>query len=744
MRNFFKQLFFLLSWVYIIESAVSATAQKTPILLKAKELRHEKEYSLIIAKGSVELSDGENFVHADTITYNQKTKIVTATGNVQLFYKDGSLISADYLELEDTLKEGFIEKIYLYTRDKARFAGNYSDIHGNITTIREGVYTPCEMCAGESPTWQIKADQVERNLDEGNVVYKNATLELLNIPVFYTPYFSHVDPTIKRRSGFMPPLLGYGGTFGEVLGVPYYWDMGVDQDATITPIITTKTGQFLLGEYRKQFRMGKIHLAGSGAYTDNTNIRSNKLKHHPKSLHGHFLGQAEFHLSDHWRLKGQLHRESNQTYLKRFPFLDKKGYGAQSMLISKINLEGFYDKNYAYMRSYWLQDLRAGVNLKETPLVAPVFGYHYVGDPDKYGGFLEVDSSGLLITRTIGARVGRLSSKATWNLPYTSTMGSVFDVKLSLRGDIYDINKYQFAPGGRYLHAAIGRGIPKAYLGFRHPFITDFSKGSFVIEPMVSVVAGSYVPNSIKIPNEDSQDFEFTADNLFVADRFTGLDLIDTGQRINYGLHGLFASRHNLKADALFGQSYNFSKVGGFPINSGIRKGASDYVGRFKVSPKTNYDLAYSFRLDRKNLKVKFSRSSIIVGPSIFRVGGHYIYTTDSYFGSKLPIQHQLMTTFSSEFTENWKVSADMAYSLSRKPGALEHGGSLGYHNDCFGAELLYRRSYYRDRDVRPSSIYFLRFSFKNLGVFTTSPIFRDEGSAITKPPGAEEVGNVV
>ncbi len=718
---------------------MAADLKKVPILLKAKELRHEKEYAQIVATGDVELSDGENFVHADTITYNQKTTVVTASGNVRLFYKNGSVVSAEYLELEDTLKEGFIEKMYLYTEDKARFAGNHSEIHGNVTTIQEGAYTPCKMCQGESPTWQLKADQVERDMNEGNVTYKNATLEMLGIPVLYAPYFSHVDPTIKRRSGFLPPLLGYGGNFGAVFGAPYYWDLGVDQDATLTPIVTTNTGQFLLGEYRKQFSIGKLQLDGSGGYTDSTDIRGNVLKHHPKSIHGHFLGSTELHLTDHWRLKAQLHRESTQTYLRRFPFLDKKGLGSRSMLVSKVNVEGFYDKNYATAKAYWFQDLRTGVNLKETPLVAPVLGYHYVGDPGKYGNFWEVDSGGLLITRKLGARVGRLSSKATWNLPYTSAMGSVVDLKLSVRGDVYDIHRHTLYPSGRYLNAAMGRGIPKAYVGFRHPFIKLLSKGSLVIEPVTSLVVGPYMANSPKIPNEDSQDFEFTTDNFFVADRFSGLDLVDTGQRINYGLHAFFASRKSMKADALFGQSHSFSKTNGFPIKSGVRKGASDYVGHFKVSPYSNYDLGYSFRLDRKKLKVKFSRSSIVVGPAIFRVGGHYIYTTDSYFGTRLPVQHQLMTTFSSEFTENWKISADMAYNLSRKPGSLEHGGTLGYHNDCFGVELLYRRSYYRDRDIRPSSLYFLRFNFKNLGTFTTSPIFRDEGSAIAPPITEEE-----
>jgi LPS-assembly protein len=37
------------------------------------------------------------------------------------------------------------------------------------------------------------------------VYHENAIIKLRNIPVAYTPYFSHPDPTVKRKSGFLPP-----------------------------------------------------------------------------------------------------------------------------------------------------------------------------------------------------------------------------------------------------------------------------------------------------------------------------------------------------------------------------------------------------------------------------------------------------------------------------------------------------------------------------------------------------------
>ena len=53
---------------------------------------------------------------------------------------------------------------------------------------------------------------------------------------------------------------------------------------------------------------------------------------------------------------------------------------------------------------------------------------------------------------------------------------------------------------------------------------------------MVSVNVAPTWGNTRNIPNEDSSDFEFDETNLFEPDRFPGLDRVDTGTRVAYGL----------------------------------------------------------------------------------------------------------------------------------------------------------------------------------------------------------------
>src|SRR3546814_5829449 len=77
-------------------------------------------------------------------------------------------------------------------------------------------------------------------------------MEFFGIPVFYTPYLQHPDPTVDRRSGFLAPTVGTSDFLGYALEVPYFWAMGDTKDLTIAPILSTDQGIDLTGEYRSE------------------------------------------------------------------------------------------------------------------------------------------------------------------------------------------------------------------------------------------------------------------------------------------------------------------------------------------------------------------------------------------------------------------------------------------------------------------------------------------------------------
>ena len=64
------------------------------------------------------------------------------------------------------------------------------------------------------------------------IYYDNALIKVYDIPIFFLPKLSHPDPSVKRRSGFLPPSFDTKN-LGSGISLPYFWAIGKDRDMTI-------------------------------------------------------------------------------------------------------------------------------------------------------------------------------------------------------------------------------------------------------------------------------------------------------------------------------------------------------------------------------------------------------------------------------------------------------------------------------------------------------------------------------
>ena len=62
------------------------------------------------------------------------------------------------------------------------------------------------------PLWQLKAKKIIHNQKQQELEYYDVWMEMAGIPVAYSPYSWHPDPTVKRKSGFLAPSTG-GSTY---------------------------------------------------------------------------------------------------------------------------------------------------------------------------------------------------------------------------------------------------------------------------------------------------------------------------------------------------------------------------------------------------------------------------------------------------------------------------------------------------------------------------------------------------
>ena len=678
-----------------------------PILLQADELRYDSELDIVTASGNVEVSQQQRVLLADTISYNRKRDLMTASGNVSLMEPTGEVLFAEFMELTGDLKDGVISNLRLVLADSARMAANGARRSaGERTEMSKVVYSPCDLCAEDPsrpPLWQVKAVKVVHDTESKTIEYRDAWMEIAGVPVMYTPYLSHPDPTVRRRSGLVAPSTGGSSDLGFVAEVSYFFDIAPNIDATATPVYTSKEGPILAGEYRHLFTKGSLEMSGSI-----TNDSKNDTR-------GHIRGKGRYDINDTWRSGFNLDRASDDTYLRRY------GYGDKGTLTSRLYGEGFRRRNYMAVSAYSFQGLEAGDNPGTTPIILPLVDFNHVGEPGAWGGRTQMDVNLLGLTRTDGTDSRRLSTGVGWVRPFDGPIGDQYTFTASMRGDAYYVDEVTRASKPDTFTGTTGRLFPQASLDWRWPLVRhDSDTVHQVLVPMASIVASPYGGNPENIPNEDSQDFEFDDTNLFSNNRFTGLDRVEGGPRVNYGLRwGIFGDKGG-RTTVLVGQSYRLKDDDTFLEGSGLEDNVSDIVTRIDVAPSRLLDLLYRARIDKDNLEARRHEFQVSTGPDSLKLALGYLFI-DRQLGGEFAGREEVRYAVNGRMSRYWRAGVNAVHDLSEDAGLRALGLQLTYEDECLIFVTSLGRTFFEDRDLKPTDSILFRLTFKTLGEVETS-----------------------
>jgi LPS-assembly protein len=706
------------------------THAQAPVLFSANEVQYDEELGLLVAKGNVELSQGDQILLADVVTYNQRTDTATASGHVSLLQPSGDILFGDFIELHDDMRDGFVKNVRMLLSDRSRIAANTARrVAGTRTELRRAVYSPCEPCREDptrAPEWQIKAEEMVHDKELQLIEYRDALLEVGGLPILWTPYFSHPDPSVKRRSGFLPPHFGNSNANGFSVGIPYYAVLGPDKDATIQPLFTSSGGTLVAGEYRQYFGDGRITsddsvTVGSRRSTlIDTTLRS--------GLRWHTNTTGEFDLSENWRIAGAIERASDQTYLLRYHLPTPVNF-----LTSHLFGEYFGRRSYGNISGWGFQSLQGGVHDSAQPFLLPVADYQWTSEPGLAGSRLSLEGNAMDLFRIQGVNTRRLSLGSEWRLPFRDGLGSQYDFTLALRSDGYQSNNLPLgALGAPVPNTTAGRVFPQLALSWRMPFIRRSEGYSELIEPVAMLAAAPRGGNPLTIPNEDSQGFEFDETSLFLRNRFPGFDRVDSGQRVDYGLRGGIYGDGGGSTRFLVGQSYAAERNNDFAPGSGLTSRRSDVVGRITVTPVPLFDATYRFRLDGHDLALRRQEASVAVGPSNLRTSVSYLQIEQLADSTTLSKRKQVTATISTGLTRYWTATISGTRDFSPVPGttlgqivgtteAIGTALALTYRDDCMAFITQLSQSGIRNGDVTPGTSIVATIVFKNLGDIGTS-----------------------
>jgi LPS-assembly protein len=744
------------------------------MLVRADEVDYDYTNNRVSAVGNVQIYYSGSTLESDRVIYDQKTKRLHAEGNVRLTDADGKITYGQIIDLSDNFRDGFVDSLRLDLPEQTRVAASRAErASGNFTVFENGIYTACEPCKDDPlkpPEWQVKAARIIHDQGEKMLYFEDARIEFYGVPLAYMPYFSAPDPTVKRKTGFLMPTISSSSLYGVGMGVPYYWALAPDYDVTFSPLITTRQGPLLQGEWRQRLVNGSYSIRAAGIFQlDRQQFVNAGDIPGDRSFRGSIESSGQFNLSDKWIWGWDTTVLTDKTFLSDYRLSQfSANYDTLSMVLkspdyalSQLYLAGRGDRSYFDARAMYFYGFSASDVQGQIPVVLPVIDHDYTVDQPIFGGELSFHnnltsitrqsanfdpisskaiSSGLCtlntadpgavnptncVLRGVPGTYTRFSTEVDWRRTFIDPYGQMFTPFFSLRGDVASVQVTGQPGVSNYINPGstdIARAMPTAGLEYKFPFISVQSWGTQTIEPVAQVILRPNEAQTNALPNEDAQSLIFDDTNLFKVDKFSGWDRVEGGGRVNAGVQYTAQFNRAGNVNVLFGESYQMfgqnSFAAGGLTNTGIESGLdttrSDYIARASYQPNSTYMFTSRFRFDQGSFAVQ--RMELESSANFGRWNAAVMYG-DYAAQPALGLNQRQGVLANGRFklNENWVLLGGALYDLRAEKISQTQVG-FGYIDDCLILALNYMTSYSYSGSTAANNTVFLQLSLRTLG----------------------------
>jgi LPS-assembly protein len=508
-------------------------------------LRVDQEAS---ASGAVELRSGELLLKADSLKYEQVEDFARALGNVEV-NKGGNLFSGPELQLYINRFEGeFLNPSYFLSltggrgrAERVKFAGS------NNVLVIDGTYSSCPVREdGQVLPWELSASKLELDFDANVGVATGAVVRFYGVPILPAPRLSF-PLGLGRKSGWLPPNFSFDKRSGVEFGLPYYWDIAPQRDATLTPFTMTRRGVGLDSEFR---------------YLEPDHAGTIKLAMLP---HDSLVGRSRWalnlaqsgELARDWRYRLGAEHVSDDDYWKDLP--SRLQTQTERLLPTDLQFDRRQHTNWGEAHSYvrvqrWqvLQGLdpeaqfaapyqrspQVGLRLTSASDDAVLEGFRPWGRKSRLEGSVELEYNRFDLppsalptqTQTGGQRAHLLAhvsapmgGAAWWLIP-----------RLEVNAAQYGLD--QARADGR---KSIGRTVTT--FSVDHGWVFERDTAVFerqltqTLEPRVLYVNTPYRAQQ-EFPNFDSAAKDFNFDSIYSSNQFSGIDRVSDAHQLTAGV----------------------------------------------------------------------------------------------------------------------------------------------------------------------------------------------------------------
>ena len=540
-----------------------------------------------------------------------------------------------------------------------------------------------------------------------------------NIPILYTPYFSHPDPSVEREAGFLAPSFGsLSSDIGSIVKIPYFYPISQSADLTISPVYYFKQNPLLLGEYREKYKNGDLSFEGSftQGYKTITSTQTDGSRNH---LYGNLNLNFTDKILDQSEFNGKIQRINNPTYL-RVNKINSTNDGFKRNLVKENETKL---TNEIYLNSFGRNEslnfkTAAYQNISTTKTSDQ---YEYLLPEIMYSKYNLMNNNNLNFTsnfKSLNANTNQNKTTFINNLDYSTTesYNTNLGIGHKILTKINNINYYSdYKAPNENLNSQIN---PVVGLDTSLP-LASLSKESE--QYLIPRILTRYSPG--KMTNARSNDTSLNTDNLFSINRMNSDELIEKDFSFNIGLDWAWKEKiinknNPTEAGISIGQVIKFNEDPDMPTKSSLQNKNSDLVTKVNYLSPGNFDMTLKNTLDNGfdhvyyndfNLKTFFKQSEI----------NFNFYEKNNHIGN----ERYAKANLASYLTDNTKLTISTDRNLKTD---LTNSHKLGIENEneCIRYGFYFQKNYSSDKDLKPATSIFFGVTLLPFGDnFTTSNI---------------------
>ena len=708
--------------------------------ISADKIIYNKSNQLLKTFGNSKFSDTKNrTLTAENFEYDLEKKIISAENKVKFLdnYKNiyyFSKLNADdkfneiigYNLNSDLNKEKFQSKDKFNEFIEPRLSGKEVSIKDNITIIKDGKFTSCKSTNEKEgcPYWNLNADLVTHDKEKKQIIYKNATLDLNNVPILYTPYFSHPDPSVKRKEGFLAPsFASLGSDIGTTIKVPYFYPVSESADFTISPVYYFKQNPLLLGEYREKFKNGDLSIEGgfTQGYKEITSTQTDGSRHH---LYGNLNLNFVDKILDQSEFNTKIQRTNNPTYLR----VNKINSTVDGFKRNLVKEDETKLTNEIYLNSFGKNE---SLNFKTAAYqnistIKASDQYEYLLPEIVYTKYNLLNNNNLNFSsnfKSLNTNTNQNKTTFINNLDYSTpeSYNTNLGIGYKFLTKINNINYYSdYRTPNENLNSQIN---PVVGLDTSLPFAKISKESEQYLIPRILT---RYSPG--KMTNAKSNDTSLNTDNLFSINRMNSDELIEKDLSFNIGLDWMWKEKivnKNKPAEAAFsiGQVVKFNEDPDMPTKSSLQNKSSDLVTKANYLSPGNFDVTIKNTLDNGFNHVYYNDLNLKTFLKQGEINFNF-YEKNNHIGN----ERYAKANLTSYLTDNTKLTISTDRNL-KTDLTNSHKVGIENENECIRYGFYFQKNYSSDKDFKPATSVFFGVTLLPFGDnYTTSNIIPSIG----------------